>query len=616
MKKSFLILSSAMSVSLLASCGSYKGKVFYFPNGGTNDYKSQYFYSDDYFSEDASTYNPSLSTCSLSFAMASFASNRNGSDNNYNRRYRNGYDFLNQNGFKDIDVNKYYKEKPTTDSLGTIFAHKEIQGQTLVAVGIRGAGYESEWASNFTLGLGDKQKQAQGFYEASTIYLNSLEEYLNKYDIRGSIKLWTVGYSRAGATNNLASGRIDQMMKKDGCLFQNRIIIEKQNLFSYCFEPPQGASFLEDISPRDDMYSNIHNIVNDNDPVPKVAMSAFSYTRYGVDYYLPDSIRDLYFEEHLNKVISFYQDMDSKERIGSYCISNFSPAASSFYEFENPKTKINWTSGLFLSDFIDNLSKIGVKSLENYVSNIQNGIRDIFALVYKNGSPKTSMVSVGIHFVTQLLASANPDQIINNLIANTGQSIKEIIMVLYRTLTTLDIEIDSKKLTDSISSLILAITKTILLHTDYLFTLIKTENLKCFGAAHYPELCLAHLMAQDKNFNDNPFEYNSTGDVIYIKSSLPDDLSDVSMKVENSEGKIIAELSQKGLLQNSKICYGVDQNLLRIYLPVGQKYKITAKNTTFDVFLLTQKKENPVTLYSSENADSSFEIDSKSLAES
>lgn len=615
MRKSILVLSALLSVSLITSCSSANRKSFYFPNGGANDYKSQYFYSDDYFQKDSTEYDPSLSTCSLSFAMASFASNRNGSDNNYDRRYRNGYDFLNQNGFKDIDVNQYYKEKPSTDSLGTIFAHKTIQGKTLVAAGIRGAGYESEWASNFTLGFGDKQKQAQGFYEASTIYLDSLEGYLEKYDIVGPIKLWTVGYSRAGATNNLASGRIDQMMKRDGSLFSNRVTIEKEDLFSYCFEPPQGASFLEDVSPRDEMYSNIHNIVNDNDPVPKVAMSAFSFTRYGVDYYLPDSIRDVRFQEHLSKVLSFYQNMDSKDRLGSYCISDFTPASSSFYEFGQSKTKVNWTSGLFLADFIESLSRIGVKNLENYVSSIQGGIRNIFALVYKSGSPKTSMVSVGIHFATQLLATANPDQIINNLQVNSSSAIKDVILILYRTLKSLEIEIDAAELSKSITSLILAITKTILVHPDYLFTLIKTENLKSFGSAHYPELCLAHLMAQDRNFTNQTFDYNASGDVLYVTSELPDDLDDVSLEVLDGEGRKIAGLSSDGLFQDSKICYGIDQDLLRIYLPVGQNYKILAKNTSFNVSLLTQKEEKPVSIYSSSDKEDTYEIDNKSLAE-
>ena len=145
MKKTCLSLIVLLSLlPSVSSCFKDKENAFSFPGWSDKDYKARFYYQDDYFLGDSTEYNPSLSTCSLAFAMASFPSNENGPDNSYEFRYKNGQDFLLKSGFQDIDVNQYYKEKPTTDSLGVIFGNKMIDGKTMVACGIRGASYERE----------------------------------------------------------------------------------------------------------------------------------------------------------------------------------------------------------------------------------------------------------------------------------------------------------------------------------------------------------------------------------------------------------------------------------------------------------------------------------------
>ena len=596
----------ALFITLMSSCNGNSGTVFRYCQGSKEDFQARFYYSDDYFRKDSTIYDSSLSTCSLSFAMASFASNRNGADNNYNRRYRNGEDFLSKNGFKDIDVNAYYKKKPETDSLGVIFGHKTIDGITMVASGIRGANYESEWASNFTLGDGTTTKQAQGFYEASTIYLDSLKDYLNKYSIQGSIKLWTVGYSRAGASNNLASGRIDQQMEKNGYVFSPSIQIQKENLYSYCFEPPQGASFEEEISPRDDIYSNIHNIVNDNDPVPKVAMSFFGYTRYGVDYYLPDSYRDLDYKTHLSKVLEYYNRMDNFSNLGEYIISDFTPAQSSSLPNENA-SKINWTSGLFLQDFLNDLSELGVMNLSNYVENFQGGLRHIFSLVYRNGVPKTSMISVGIALAKHMLEASNPDQLVNDLLHDSVNGINQVLLILHKTLDELDIDVDYQTLKTSVFHLLQAISKTILKHPYYLMTMINLNNVKAFGAAHYPELCLAHLMAQDRNYNSDPFAYDSSGSYHYLTAYLPFLTGDISLLIKDEKGNILGGFENGELIQDTKFSCCIDGYQLRIYFPGNGDYRITSANLDYSLYSFSQKARNLSLLHES-SEDETYDI--------
>lgn len=615
MKKTWLSLAVLLSIlPSVSSCSKDKENSFFFPGWSDKDYKAKFYYQDDYFLGDSTEYDPSLSTCSLAFAMASFPSNENGPDNSYEFRYKNGQDFLLKSGFQDIDVNQYYKEKPTTDSLGVIFGHKEIDGKTMVACGIRGASYEREWASNITIGDGKDIKQAQGFYEASTIFLNSLKEYLTKYNIKGSIKLWSVGYSRAAATNNIASGRIDQMMKKDGSLFSGLVSIEKEDLFSYCFEPPQGASYTEKISPRDEMYSNIHNIVNDNDMVTKVAMSAFSFTRYGVDHYLPDSIRDHNYQSHIEKVLDFYTDIEDYLELGDYVISEFDPAQSCSIETIRDETKINWAPGLFLSDFITDFSLIGVNDLSNYVSNIQSGLRDIMEALYKSGSLSSSMMTLGMTLLTNLLSDVRHDQLLNDLIHDTESGLNELFSVLQKSLSQLQVEINTVDLKKSLTSLLNAILKTCKAHPDYLLTLFDLKNIKALGSAHYPELCLSHLMAQDPNYTAMPFTYDATGDMFYLSADLKE-TENVKIEIKDRLGRILAGFKDDMLFQDTKFSCCIEGEKLRIYFPSYLEYRIETENQMFDLELVTPDKRYPTKVYRSKK-DDSVRIKNKEIVKS
>ena len=578
---------------LLTSCNSYKGSfTFHYSQSTTSDYSGSAFYSDDYFSTDSTDFNNSLATTSLCFAMSSFASNTNNSD--YSYRYNNAKEFLKHNGFVDFDVNDYYKVKPTKDSLGAVFAHKTINGVTLVAAGVRGGNYEMEWASNFTLGDGKTIKQHQGFYEASTIYLESLENYLKKYNISGSIKLWTVGYSRGGATNNIACGRIDQKINNNEKIFNNvDVTIKKEDLYSYCFEPPQGASFTEDISPRDDIYSNIHNIVNANDPVPKVAMSTFRFTRYGVDYYLPDSVRNTNISEFNKKMLSYYNKVDNRLQLGDYIITDFDMRKGkeeALDALERSYVRKNWTSGLFLEELLDQLSLVGVGTLDYYVNNIQTGIRNICEIVYNHGGAKFSFLNFGTSIAKTLINYSNIDNVINNLIHDQDAFVNDLLHVLKLTFDSLQVEIDSKKLVCGFKNLLGAFAKTLLSHIEYFFAFLSTDNIKAIAEGHYPEVCLANLMALDKNYTSKPIEYNTDGSYYYL--SVPKISEETKITISDKNGNVVAGLENGTLLEDGTLTYASLSKTFVCYIPVEAEYTICVENAdSCDLSYFDQKSE-------------------------
>ncbi len=596
MKKTRLVTFLALGALLLSSCNTNKvpSFTFHYSQSNENDYKGIAYYSDSYFDSDSTVYDNSLSTCSLAFAMSSFASNVNSST--YDHRYRNGEEFLNVNGFFDVDVNKYYKEKPTTDSLGVIMGHKTINGTTLLAVGIRGGNYEMEWAGNFTLGDGKEIKQHKGFYDASTIYLESLQEYIDKYSISGNIKLWSVGYSRGGASNNLAIGRIDQKISKGESLFDGKVTLKKEDIYCYCFEPPMGASFNEEISPRSEIYSNIHNIVNANDPVPKVAMKELRYTRYGVDYYLPDRVRNVNYSSLISPVIEFYNDVDNRSALGDYVISEFemSKNADSNYDvLENNNVRVNYTSGLFLESFLGELIRLGVKDLDNYVAKFQSGLRNILEIVYKNGGPKFSFMTLGMTFARYLINSSNVDILINDLLHDTSQFVNDFIVLLNTVLKSLGMEISPNDLLGCVKSLIMILAVVFVNHFDYFFTFINTTNIKAIASGHFPELCLSHLMAQDENHSSSRKEYNSDGSYYYLE--VDDITKDSVIVISDGSGKKVCSLSDGVLDSSLSLTYGSSSRSFYAYIPVEDDYTIEMESIAgYRLSYFDQRYENMV----------------------
>lgn len=598
MKKKSLFSFFCFLVIALVSCDTKDVHDFKFKYAyQTQEFENEAYYKDSYFTSDSTIYNPSLATCSFALVMSTFATYVNNTDYSYS--YRNGESFLKENGFEDIDVNDDFKKKPTADSLGILFGHKKVGEYTLLSIVIRSRNYEMEWASNFTLGDGKETKQHLGFYQASTIYLNSLQTYIEKYKITGDVKLWSVGYSRGGASNNLSIGRIDQKINNKETLFNNQIQLKKEDIYCYCFEPPMGASFNEEISPKSDIYSNIHNIVNHNDPVTKVAMKDLRFTRYGVDYYLPDKIRNVNFSKMISSVISIYNKVENHTVIGDYVLSDFviskNDDEKTYDVLNSSRNRVHYTSGLFLDEFLDDLTILGVKDLDNYVKNIQTGLRNVFEIVYRTGKPKFSFMTLGVSFARYILNSSNIDIIINNLLHDIPSFIDDFLVLLNSVLHSLGLEISPQVLSDCVLSLLKIVATVLASDFQYFFTFANTTNMKAVASAHFPELCLAHLMSQDPNYTSDIQEYNSDGSYYYF--SLPNVTEDTKLEILDSKNKSVLTLKNGIIDAASFTVCGSKDKMLYCYLPVEQTYQVKINDAySYQLSYFDQKEENMILL--------------------
>ena len=285
------------------------GESDYASINGMADYRTKYYFQDDYFEKGASVYNPSLATMSMCLAMSAFKAQ--GITDML--QFENAYDLLSDIGFEDIEANPDFYNDPNVDTMGVIVAHKTISNAdgrfTLIALATRGAGYHNEWAGNFKVGLAGNH---EGFTSAKDVARNFLEWYITKYGnkFEGRVKLWMTGFSRAAATVNLLAGELTNEKKLGQ---RNTITFGKEDLYAYCFEPPRGLNTSVCLKEDAKTYTNIHNILNPNDFVPKVAMEDWGFIRYGVDEpVIPDMRRDANYNKKAAKMMSYYSAIGGK----------------------------------------------------------------------------------------------------------------------------------------------------------------------------------------------------------------------------------------------------------------------------------------------------------------
>lgn len=269
-----------------------KDGTFTFPGSNGKNIEYSYSYSDNFFFKAGNIYNHNLANMSLNLAMSAFNS-LEAPASNYDELVaaKNVRKLLSDLRFKDIETNiapgnNSYSGMPYTNSIAAAYGKKNITTDdgdfTLIAVAIRGGGYEAEWGGNLTVGQTGNHR---GFQLASDKVLEGLKEYINSQNISGDIKVWITGYSRAAATANLTAAAID-----DGNLFTGinavnnlAVHLSTNNVYAYTFETPMGTTNNTSSS----LYNNIFNIVNPIDLVPKVAPDMWGFGRYGITYYMP-----------------------------------------------------------------------------------------------------------------------------------------------------------------------------------------------------------------------------------------------------------------------------------------------------------------------------------------
>ncbi len=310
---------------------------------------------DSYFLRPSTEFNWDLALVAYGLTLSAFEAHNN-------RQYQHGYNNVQRTfenfGFENFDYNDWYTKQPTTDSIGVSAATKVVkdsQGDiTVIALPIRGAGYEAEWSSNV---LVSKDSYHQGFKSAADQAVSFLRSYIVNKNITGRIKVMVMGYSRAGGTANVVASLLD-----DGGLDDlTQITLSHENIYGFCFEPP-AVTTKSTANSAD--YNNIFCFINRKDPVPKVPSPVWKYRHFGKTYYFNDESSSSY-SALFGRFLSVY-DTIAEEKYDQ----------SAFMAIGNnvPKTQEKW-----LDYLIKSLS--GALSRDKYVDAVQGEVWDIL----KNG---------------------------------------------------------------------------------------------------------------------------------------------------------------------------------------------------------------------------------------
>ena len=453
-------------------------------------------YDDAYFDKNASEYQTHLATASMSLALAGFPAT---SGIDYARSPDNIKEFFTKIGFNDFQSNDFGVSQPTAHSFGVYIASKEVKDYTLIGIGVRGDNYYAEWVSNMT--FGDNPQFADGYYGASNIYLDALKSYINDFKISGKIKIWTAGYSRGGTGINLAIGRMDDALINGENILSPKVSYTKEDLYAYCFEAPAGriATFDEGkILQKGDNYNNIHCLLNVNDFIPYLAPIQYGFVRYGIDYYLPDITNTLDYNLHISRVKDKLGGLGNASIINDYLIDQFQESLMlSFAEKYNP------TLGNFLVTFMDLLST-GLISRSDYVKNNQQQIANLFSLIYKNGSPKDSLIDLIIKIGTNILLADPEEALLKDLQYNPDRFLQDLDPILKNALSNTDIDMGVNDLIEMVRNIIITIATIASLDNglNCLISLCSLSNLKCIDYGNIPELTLSHMVSMDDNYTD------------------------------------------------------------------------------------------------------------------
>lgn len=536
---------------------------------GTEDYT--YKYSDSFFNYDSSKYHHDLALMSMCLEASACVPDgawkkdasgkmvRSGDD--YSGKYpANAETLLNNIGFETWKPYGY-NVQPGYDTVACTIASKNISDtDTVIAVAVRGAGYEAEWGGNFN--MGKSSVNHEGFNKAKKGVLEYIEEFVNEYGntFGENVKFWIVGYSRGAATANLVAAEFNKGVPST-YEKTKALSVTKDNIYCYTFETPQNTT---DKNANSSAYNNIFSIVNPIDPVPKVAPSSegFNFRRYGVTYYLPaaETVSNYNGKNGIkSQMSSVHRDIYGVDYKEDFVFSEIKISLLGDVSIKENKSIGQMT---FMNNLIDIVATETLEDRENYYYNYQGAIQDLMAMFM--GGYKTPDADALIDEIVKVFKDYwdNKDFIswhpINDLKKELATVISENTEVSYD---------DAYDFLGEVDSLLL----TVLNHPNYAYTTSQIGK-----SLFYPHEgnVLVGWMAYLENL---PVEtrnklLNTSLKYRTVKVNCP-----VDVNVYDSNGNLVASIVNEEviLVEGAYLSTYIDENGQKcIVMPFDEEYRI------------------------------------------
>ena len=563
------------------------------------------YYTDSYFKQSATIYNPHLASLTMVMANSTGAAGdpKDMEDEEWfkvkqSERFSK---FLNKISFTDFDTNEDYKKPTTFSTIGVGAAKKEIgDDTTVVAVGVRSSGYFREWANNMHLGTGKiSDYMHEGWYNAANKLITFLDSYVTNHVKTSKVKVWLTGFSRGGATANVAAGLLDNKLDKKEKIFTKDVTFTHDDLYAYTFEAPQGANVNSKTvkKPKDKIYNNIWNIVNPKDIVTKVAMSQYGFTRFGQDKYITNAFYDndnypvnrYTYRQFLEKLTKENVNPDDFVMHGlpmEFLAKGLANKilGGEFTILQVDETKRNYDANIAETLLLEELTK-NIGSREDYCNNIQSYLENVVDLL--QGYNKVDKSILKSHWPAMLAGFISGGV----LYAITGNT-KHIDFAAQKWAEWLKMDNTfTKEVTKLFTVLIAPVAKTYWERPNELISIAKYVS-QIFDN-HNTEVTLAHVQAQDTFFVNAynkanpekqqlklvPFLENADYGRMSFKGFNDCGLYEGNSRKINVTGKVVgrSDIDNMGGRYAAGYYSYVTEEKMEIFFPLGT-YKITMKD--------------------------------------
>ena len=571
-----------------------------------DSFAADVYFSRNYFEHPSTEYDSHLASASAAMVISSFTDFGPFDEAWYLNQSKFIEEYFYAIGFNSFTVNEDYRQPANFDTIGLAAAKMEMGDYTVVAITPRSGGYYREWGNNMHLGDGSlSDMMHEGWYNAANKLLSFLDGYVRDNNVKGRVKLWMAGYSRGGATTNLAAGLIDNKLDKGEKIFSNGAYTSRDDVYAYTFEAPQGANVNAKTvkAPKDSLYDNIFNIVNPLDIVPKLAMKQYGFTRFGRDKYIRTKFYDPDNYDQVKRTYNAFLDIinQNKEVTPNHCDEFVMGGFESKYLGADIAAFI---TNLFIRDwdFARHVRSLEDDTKANYDANIVGSI--ILEEIVKNIGDRNQFVrkyQTALESVMLLIQNeANPVAI------PFGDVFKTFFAVtLAKCVGGFDKveEQMSKKWGNDIGK---ELGKLLSVLAGPMFDVYWERPNELFSFAgyatyvmqnHYPDFVFAHLASQDSYYVDAYNEGKSDADKIREVTFMNNadfgrmkffGYNDIGLRLESKKGTRVINIDGhylgKSDIRSCDTGYAagyysyVTEEKMELFMPVNRKYNISMKS--------------------------------------
>ena len=564
------------------------------------------YFSQGYFEHPSTEYDAHLATASVAMVISSFTDFGPWDEAWYYNQSKYLEEYFSAIGFEGFTVNEDYRKSATFDSIGLAAANKKMGDYTVVAITPRSGGYFREWGNNMHLGDGSKSDMMhEGWYNAANKLLSFLDGYVSDQGIKGKVKLWMAGFSRGGATTNIAAALLDNKLDKGEAIFSSGATTSREDIYAYTFEAPQGGNVNSKTvkAPKDSLYDNIFNIVNPLDIVPKLAMKQYGFTRFGRDKYIRTKFYDPDNYASISKTYRALNDVinQNKEVTVNHCdefaMGGFEfkylgadilafLTANIFTDHElvhyvkklKDDTKANYDANIAGSIILEEVVK-NIGGRDKYVEKYQTPLESVMLLIQNEAKPVSSPFSKLIKtFFVKTVSSVlgGEDKAKAEIVDGWGEDIGE---ELYRLLNVL---------------------------AGPLFNVYWERPNELFSFAgfasyvmqnHYPDFVFTHLASQDSYYID-AYNEGKTGDERIALTTFMDNAdygrmkffgyNDIGLRLNSKKGERVINIDGHYMGKSDvRSCnngyaaayysYATEEKM-ELFMPINRKYNISMKS--------------------------------------